>query len=153
MPCFSGISIYNSHQGVNRVVPLLLLLFHFSEAFAAVNRSVVTWLEGNFSFASAVSACCCEHFSLFTVSILSLVAAFLASLRFILETFFSIEFLLTCCEYEFFSAFFACQGLVFVHFFFLTLKYGFFALCGPFSSLIKRCRVKPGRYFNSCLLW
>ena len=100
----------------------LLLVLHCCEALAAIYRSVACGLERNFSFLTAVSANCCEHFSLLAISIFSLVAASLASLGFILETLFCIELLFTCCEYEIFSAFLALQCLVFVHLFFLALK-------------------------------
>lgn len=95
-------SIYLSQK-----LKLLLVLLHSGKALRAVYRSVVAGLERNFCFLTAVSANSCEHFLGFTACILSLVTACLASLGLILETLFCIEFLLTCCEYEFLAAFLA----------------------------------------------
>lgn len=54
-------------------------------------------------------------YSLGLVSILSLLAAFLASLGLVLEALFCIEFLFACSEYKFLSAFLADQSFVLVH--------------------------------------
>ena len=93
----------------------ILLLFHFSVAVAAINGSVIAGLEGNLSFFATTSASCREEFSCGLSSVLLSGTASLASLGFVLETFFSIEFLFTCCEYEFSSAIFAYQCLVLIH--------------------------------------
>ena len=84
-----------------------LLLFHFSVAIAAINGSVIAGLEGNFCFFAATSASSCEKFSLGLGRVFLSVAASFASLRFVLETFFCVEFLFACSEYELVTAFLA----------------------------------------------
>ena len=90
-----------------------LFTLHLCEAFAAVYRSVIAWLERNLSNSAAVSASCFKHF-LCSACILLCVTASLAALWFVYETFFSIEFLFAGCEHEFCSAILAAKCLVFV---------------------------------------
>ncbi len=92
-----------------------LLLLHCSKALAAVYGSVACRLERNLCGTAAVSACCYEHFLLRSCYVLACIAASLASLRLVLESFFCIECLFTCCEYEILSAIFALQCFVLVH--------------------------------------
>ena len=101
-----------------------LLLLHCCEAFGAVYRSVVAGLEGNLSFLTALSANSGKEFSFLTFAgcVLSLVAACLASLGFVLEALFCVEFLFTGGEYEFVATFLALSGLVLVHCLFLAFK-------------------------------
>lgn len=99
----------------------LFAFLHCRIAFAAVNRSVACGLERNLSFFSAVCADCSVHFSLGFACILLCVAAALTSLGLVLETLFSIEFLLAGCEYEFSSTILANQCFVLIHLFYLAL--------------------------------
>ena len=82
-----------------------LFLLHLSKAIAAVYRTVFSGSERNLSYAAAGSACCLKHFSFALNAVLSCVTASLASLGFVLEALFSIEFLLAGCEYELIAAF------------------------------------------------
>lgn len=93
---------------------LLLLL---CKAFAAIYGSVFSGLEGYFRLGAAGGAGGGEVLSIRPAGSLSGRAAFFASLGFVLETLFRIELLLARCEYEFLSAFFANECLVFVHVF------------------------------------
>ena len=93
----------------------LSFFFHFCEAFAAVYWAIFTWSEWNFSFAAAASASSSEHFSFYFFTSFASISAVFASLWFILEAFFCVEFLFTSGEYEFSSTFFAYQFFVFVH--------------------------------------
>ena len=95
--------------------------FHSRETFAAIYGAVVAGLERNSCFFSAFRANCGMHFSLRT-GVFTGVSASFASLRLVLETFFSVKFLFTCRENKFFSTVFANKGLVFVHAF-TSLKY------------------------------
>ena len=90
-----------------QICSIRLLLLHSCEAFGAVYRSVVAGLEGNLSFLTALSTYSGKHFSFLTFagSILSLVAACLASLGFVLEALFCVEFLFTSGENEFVATF------------------------------------------------
>ncbi len=85
------------------------------EAFAAINRSVFAGLEGNFCNAAAFVTGSFEPFAFAATGVLACITASLAALRFVYETFFSIEFLFACCEYEFCAAFLAFECFVFVH--------------------------------------
>ena len=85
----------------------ILLLLHSCEAVGAVNWSVTCGLERNFSFLTALCTNCCEHLLLCSCSVLSCIAASLASLGFVLESLLSIELLLACGEYELIAALFA----------------------------------------------
>ena len=99
---------------------LFLVLLHFGEALAAVNRTVLSGLEGNLSFGSAGSAGSGEHFLLRSGFVFTGIAALFASLGLVYEASFSVEFLLAGCENKFGSAFLANQGFVCVHRFYLT---------------------------------
>ena len=85
------------------------------EAFAAVNGSVFAGLEGNFCNAAAFVTGSFEPFAFAATGVLACITASLAALRFVYETFFSIEFLFACCEYDFCAAFLAFECFVFVH--------------------------------------
>lgn len=86
---------------------LLTVVFYLSEAFAAINGSAFGRLETKLRFLAALGANSGIKLSGFTGRRFSLVTARLASLGLILESFFRIELLFTCCEYEFLSAVFA----------------------------------------------
>ena len=96
------------------VVCLCVFFLHLRKAFAAINGSVISGLEGNFSLSAAACTCCCEHLSLAFYCVLSCVTASLTSLRLVYKAFLSVKLLLACCEYELFAAIFANKGLVFV---------------------------------------
>lgn len=93
-----------------------LVFFHFCEAFTAVYRAVFSRSEWHFCFSTTGSTGGGEHFSLNLCRIFASLTAVAASLRFVLETSFRIEFLFAGGEYEFISAFFAYQSLVLIHF-------------------------------------
>jgi len=99
----------------------LLLLFDLSKAFAAIDGLVVLGLEGNAGLAAASGAGANEHFALTLTGIALGIAAGLATLGFVLETLFGVEFLLTGGENEFLAAVFALECLVLVHGFYLAL--------------------------------
>ena len=84
-------------------------MFHFSIAVAAINRSVVAGLEGNLSFLAATCASGGEKFSCGLAGVLLSGTAGFASQGFVLKTFFCVEFLFTCGEYEFVTAILAYQ--------------------------------------------
>ena len=87
--------------------PILGLLFsHLCEALAAIDRPVRLWLKRNFCFLAARSASSCVILTGSASNVLSGVTARLAALGLILEAALCIEFLLTCGECEFLSAFF-----------------------------------------------
>lgn len=90
---------------------------HLCEARAAINRAVLTGSERNLCFCTAFCASRYEHFTFAAVAVFACVAAGFAALGFINETLLRIEFLLSCCEDEFFVAVLACECFVFVHFF------------------------------------
>ena len=94
---------------------LLFRVFSLGETIAAVDRTVFAGLEGNLGFLAAGSADGGEHFTLGLGGVLAGVTASFASLGLVLETLFSIEFLLTGGEHKFLAAFFAHESLVFVH--------------------------------------
>jgi len=99
-----------------------LSCLHCCKAFAAVNRSVAVGLEGNLGGLSTVSAHSFKHLSGCFTCILASIAASLASLRLILETLFSVEFLFACSEDKIFATIFAFQCDVLVHTFSPRLK-------------------------------
>lgn len=74
------------------------------KTFAAVNRLIRFRLERNNRLFAAVCADCREHFAVLVECALFSHAALLAALRFVLQTFFSIKFLFTCCKDEFCAA-------------------------------------------------
>ena len=82
-------------------------LVHLCETFAAIYCSAFLGFKGNLSLSTAGSASCGIHNTLSSAGIFPCVAASLASLRFVNETFLSIKFLFACCENEFVSAFLA----------------------------------------------
>jgi hypothetical protein len=69
------------------------------ETFAAIDRSFVAGLERQFSLAAAFRASCDERLTISHRAFLR-VAAGLATLRFVYETFFVVKFLLARCEHE-----------------------------------------------------
>jgi hypothetical protein len=92
-----------------------LVLFHLGETFAAVHRSVRAGLEREFRFSAATCANCDMGFSLGFAGVFSHVAAVFTSLRFVLESSFSIKFLFADSENEFLAAVFAYDGFVLIH--------------------------------------
>jgi hypothetical protein len=84
-----------------------LSVSHFCEAIAAVYRFAFGGLERNFAFLAAFCANCGEVLSLSLACVLSCISASFASLGFVLEALFCIEFLFTGGENEFVSAIFA----------------------------------------------
>ena len=92
-------------------------LLLISEAIAAVDRAVLTGLEGNLAGLSAFSADCVEHFARLTAASCALTCstACLATLRLVGEALFSVKFLLSGSEGEFLSAILADESLVSVH--------------------------------------
>jgi hypothetical protein len=92
------------------------------KAFAAVNRTVLTGLERNLGFATASSTSSGEPLSFAAGGVFASIPAGFATLGFIYETFFSVEFLFSGGEYEFISAFFAGESFVFEHDFFTSLE-------------------------------
>jgi len=90
-------------------------LAHPGEAVAAIDRTIGLGLEGDLRLAAAGSAGSREVLPGAAGRVLASVAAFLASLRLVLEAFFSIEFLLAGRENEFIAAFLARKSLVSVH--------------------------------------
>ena len=85
----------------------LLSGLHLCKAIAAVNRTIVSGLEGYASFLAAGSAGGCKELTGATGSVLAGVTAGLAALGLILETLLCIELLLTGGENEFITALFA----------------------------------------------
>jgi hypothetical protein len=105
------------------IICLFFVSLHLGEAFAAVYRAIFTGLEGNAGFAAAASAGGSEHFTFGAGGILAGVTAGLAALGLVYKASFSVEFLFAGGEYKFVAAFFAYQGLVFVHLFYLAFGY------------------------------
>ena len=83
---------------------LFLILLQLCKALTAVNRSVLSGLEGDLSYIAAVGASSFIHLSALLGRILSCVAAGLAALGLVHEAFFSIELLLTGGEHELVAA-------------------------------------------------
>lgn len=107
------------------------------EALTAVNGSVAGRLERKLCFAAAFAAGSDEVLTLASFSILSLVAASLTALGLILEAFFSIELLLTCCEHKFLAAISALEGDVLVSNFLNAFNFYFiFAHCLFYLALV-----------------
>jgi len=104
-----------------RVVVKLLLSLHSCIALAAVYGSVVGRLERNLCFLTALCANGREKLLLRSGCVLSCVSASLASLRLVLESSFSVEFLFASRECEFSAAFLAYQCFVLIHVFYLAL--------------------------------
>lgn len=100
----------------------LIVLLHLCKALAAKNRSVVAGLERNSSLATALCASSHKVLSLGSTGVLSCCTAFLASLRLVLESLFSIELLLAGSENKFLAAILTSQCLVLVHLFYLAFK-------------------------------
>jgi len=98
----------------------LLLLLHLGKALGAVDRTVLTGLEGNLRLAAAGSAGGGEHLSLGARIVLAGIAASLAALGLVDKASLSVELLLSRCEDELGSALFACQCFVSVHFGYLA---------------------------------
>ena len=108
----------NKKHTENRCVFLSLSNQNLSlsgETIAAVNRTIGFRLERNLCFAATGSAYCCIHLSGSGAAVLAGISARLASLGLILETFFSVEILLTCSEDKFCTTVFANKGLVLIH--------------------------------------
>ena len=84
-------------------------------ALAAVYRLAIGRIEGNLALLTAISANGVEHLSATAGSVLSDVAAGLASLGLVLEALLCVELLLACGEDKISSAFLALQSLVLVH--------------------------------------
>ncbi len=110
------------------------------ETLAAIYGSVITRFEGNNSFLTAACAYCREHLPV-SGSVLLCVSARLATLGLVCEAFFSIEFLLTGCEYEFISAVLAYKRFVCVHTIYLAIKYN-----------IDRLRVCTAKHYYASVI-
>ena len=89
-----------------------LLFLHLCEALAAVNRTVLTGLEGDSGFLAAGGAGSGEHLTVRSGCVLAGIAARLASLGFIDEAALRIELLLTGGEHKLGATFFAVEGFV-----------------------------------------
>ena len=78
----------------------------FGEAIAAVNRTLVSRLEGNFGFFSAVCANDGKHLAMLaSIAVAAaLIAAVTAAGGLVLEAFLGVEFLFACAENEFLAA-------------------------------------------------
>ena len=98
------------------MLKLCLLFFHLCKALATINRTIIFGLERNLCLAATACTSCCVHLSIAFSSVLSCIAASLASLGLVYKAFFSIELLLTCCKNELLTAFLTNKGFVFVHF-------------------------------------
>ena len=85
-------------------------------ALAAVYRLAIGRIEGNLALLTAISANGVEHLSATAGSVLSDVAAGLASLGLVLEALLCIELLLTRGEHEVTAAILTFQRLVLKHF-------------------------------------
>ena len=94
---------------------LCFFLLFLCKAFAAINRSVLTRLKGNFCYSTAGITSCLKPLTLATAGVFACITASLATLGLINKAFFSIEFLFTGGENEFLSAFLASESFVFVH--------------------------------------
>ena len=94
---------------------LVSLCAVLAEAVTAVDRTVVLRLERHFRLLAAVSADDFIHLALFATlaAATALITAVTAARRLVLETFLSVEFLLTSGERKFFTTFFAYECLVF----------------------------------------
>ena len=84
------------------------------EAFAAINRPVISGLERNLAGFSAGSTNRIVHLALGSSGVFAGTAAGFASLRLICKSFFSEKVLLAGSKYEFLSAILACESFVFV---------------------------------------
>ena len=94
----------------------LLSVLQLRVAFAAVNRSVGSRLEGDFGLFAASGADGGEKLTLrLAAGGLSGVAAFLASLRLVLEASLGVELLLAGGKDEFLAAFLALECFVLIH--------------------------------------
>ena len=96
---------------------MLLVGFSGCKAFAAVNSLAFGRIEGHFAFFAAFSANSVEHFSCSLDCVLASIAAGLASLGFVLEALFCVEFLFTCSEHEILATILALQCFVLIHVF------------------------------------
>jgi len=87
------------------------------EALQAKNRSAFHWFEGYFSIGSALGTNSGEHLagSPGSTIVASVLSAFPATLGFIFETLFLVEFLFTNGEYEFLATILTYQYFVFEH--------------------------------------
>ena len=87
-------------------------------ALAAIDRTIFSGLEGNLGRLAAVCAHSIVHHARCPAVPLGLVggAAFTAASRFILKSFFRIEFLLANGEHKFLAAVTADQRLVLIHY-------------------------------------
>lgn len=105
------------------------------EALAAVNGSVAGRLECKLCLAAALRAGSDEILTLASLGVLLFVSASLAALGLVLKAFFSVELLLTRCEYKFLSAISACEGYVFINDLFSCFYFYFVFTHVLFSSL------------------
>ena len=97
-----------------------LVLLHASEAVRAVDRTVLTGLEGNLASLAASCADSIEHLTVAAVvaatdAVLAGVTAGLAALGLVLEAARSVELLLAGSPNKFLTAVLADQSLVFEH--------------------------------------
>lgn len=80
------------------MLKLCLLFFHLCKTLATINRTIIFGLERNLCLAATACTSCCVHLSIAFSSVLSCIAASLASLGLVYKAFFSVELLLTCCK-------------------------------------------------------
>jgi hypothetical protein len=85
----------------------LSLLSCFREAVTAIDWPVGFWLKRDLRLVSTFCANSSEVFPWTTSGSFSIVAARLASLRFVLEATLGVKLLLATCEYELCTTFFA----------------------------------------------
>ena len=116
-------------------ITVLLSVASFLEARAAINGSVAGGLESKLCLATALRACSDEVLTLASLRIFLFVAAGLAALGLILKSLFSVELLLTRCEYKFLTAISASKGYVFINDFLSNVYFYFVFTHCFFTSL------------------
>ena len=95
-------------RGYRFILRKLLRVFHLGEAVRAIDRAVLTGLEGDFRLGSTARADSGKHLSLGSCIVLARIAASFASLRLVHKASFSIKLLLASSKNELGSALFAC---------------------------------------------
>jgi len=97
-----------------------LLFSLLCKALAAIDRTVLTGLEGDFGLAAALGAGGDELLALRAALGFAQVTAVLAALGLIYESLAGVELLLAGGENEFLATVFADESFVFEHFFYLA---------------------------------
>jgi hypothetical protein len=119
------------------------------EALTAVNGSVAGGLEGQLCLAAALTAGSDKVLALASLRVFLLIAAGLAALGLILESLFSVELLLTRCEYKFLTAISAGKGYVFINdfcgriYFYFVFTHCFFTSLYVVSDIVKAPLLQP----------